>query len=212
MKIIFTFLLLVSFSAFGQMEYEFDTVYVYEGEIQNIKKELKKETRYYYVNSELPDHFLVVYSIQEQQAFAVFRDAKNGRIAEFEIEDFQLSDGVPLIVSRKILKRNRYINPLPYRNFSRKEQVLEGSLMRYTYQVNRGRKFRDNLYQIDIDTSKSNIPLGVGFADYYSLFPLGENQPDGLVVNTYCSEGSEVILSSLSLKGTRSQKITLRFL
>ncbi len=205
-------LFFIGFSAFGQVEYEFDTVFTYEGEIQNVNKENIKVTRHYFIKSRLPDYFLVISKTEGQNTIAVFRDDKKGLIAEFEPMLLDLDNDGLLNVSKNILVRNKYTNPLSIRHFSKREEILDGSIKRYIYEVDRGKKFKGTIYGIDVDTLKKHIPLGVGFGDYYSLFPLGKYQPDGLVLHTSITEGVEVILSNSSLKKTEKCNLNLRFL
>lgn len=206
------FLLFVSFSVLGQVEYVFDTVYVYEGEIQNVNKESIKVTRRYFVKSGSPDYFLMINKTEEQKTIAVFRDNKKGLVSEFTPTQLELDEEIVFNISINKLVQNRYINPLPVINISKREEILDGSIKRYIYQVDRGKKFRNNIYGVDVDTLIKNLPNGVGFGDYYSLFPLGNYQPDGLVLATYANKGAETILSNSSLKKTRYQKLVLRFL
>lgn len=212
MRILNWIILLIGFSVFGQVEYEFDTVYLYEGEIQNVNKECIKVTRHFFVKNGSPDYFLVINNTDGNNTIAIFRDNKQGLIAEFEPPHFVLDAEVVFNSSIETLVQNNYRNPLAITNVSKREEILDGSIKRYIYQVDRGKKFRNTIYGIDVDTLKQHLPLGVGFGDYYSLFPLGDYQPKGLVLETYTNEGAEIILSNSSLKKTKYQKLVLRFL
>lgn len=200
-----------SMSVFGQVTYEFDTVYLYEGNFQTISKEVQKETRYYFINSLDPTYFLVIGSRDNKADFAVFRDNKKNKIAEFDIKETSFLTLSELQVAKKILKNNPYQNPITYQKIDKEERRLNDSVMAYTYTIHRDKKFKPQIYSLWVKKTGKKIPLGIGFADVYSLYPLGKRAPEGLIINATAAQDSETILRSLSLVEIQAHKLTLRF-
>lgn len=194
------FFLLVGVTVLAQTKYTFDTVYIYEGPILKVDGSQDIETRYYFVNNHNSNYFLLLREFNVEEISGVFRDNAKNNIAEFVIHsEKEILDITELSFPSELLKKNTYKNPLPYKKISRSKTPLNDTVIRYNYNIEKDKLFKNQMYTIDVDSSKKNILDGVGFGDYYSLFPLGEKVPEGLVVRATTNEHSETILSRMVL-------------